>query len=130
MRFQSKLYFFYTIVLCITVFHLDPYTSSTDSLSEVVDGGRNESSTPRTFILPATPAVARLQEKRMAMKKDEYSIKGCMLVLNDAGYPIGNIGIIDNMEVIVSILKFQRKNMLFVSGVFDDETKERLGCGI
>ena len=30
------------------------------------DIGRNERSTPRTFVLPATPAVALIQEKKFS----------------------------------------------------------------
>ena len=31
----------------------------------ISDAGRNEGSTPRSFILPATPAVALIQEERV-----------------------------------------------------------------
>ena len=48
--------------------------------------GRNERSTPRTFILPATPAIADEQERRLVLMSKKEQIQKCMLKLYDLGF--------------------------------------------
>ena len=90
--------------------------------------GRNENSTPRTFVLPATPAVAGEQERLQRLLENEPQRKRCMLALFDRGYSIGNIEAIDNIQVVVSIIRFQRESGLTVTGDLDMATTQSLGC--
>ena len=90
--------------------------------------GRNENSTPRTFVLPATPAVAGEQERLQRLLENEPLRKRCMLALHDLGYFIGNIEAIDNIDAVVATIRFQRAKNLSVSGDFDPDTSTRLGC--
>jgi hypothetical protein len=90
--------------------------------------GRNENSTPRTFVLPATPAVAGQQERLQKLIDNEPTIKRCMLALFDEGYPIGNIEAIDNIHLFVSLIRFQRTSQIDVTGEFDFQTTDKLGC--
>ena len=67
-------------------------------------------------------------EKMALLMQKEGVVKLCMLSLLDAGYSIGNIEAIDNMETVVSLIVFQRQNQLSVTGEFDPPTMALLGC--
>jgi len=90
--------------------------------------GRNENSTPRTFVLPATPAVAAEQEKLQKLLDNEPKIKLCMLALIDKGYSVGNIEAVDNIHTVVSLIRFQSASHIEVTGEFDSGTAAKLGC--
>jgi len=98
------------------------------NLSEV-DKGRNENSTPRSFILPSTAAVALLQEQKRALYENEFKIKKCILKLYDIGYTIANFEDIFDFQVTVALIDFQKQNgILPISGKLDNITVEKLGC--
>lgn len=90
--------------------------------------GRNENSTPRIFVLPSTPAVAAEQEKLQKLLDNEPKIKLCMLALIDKGYSVGNIEAVDNIHVVVSLIRFQSASQIEVTGEFDADTSDKLGC--
>jgi hypothetical protein len=92
------------------------------------DSDRNENSTPRSFILPATPAVAEEQERKKAeILKGIYADK-CMSKLKDLGYPIDDFDSSFNAKLIEAILSYQEKMALNKTGKLDLETRVKLGC--
>jgi len=94
-----------------------------------IDPGRNEGSTPRTFILPATPAVAKEQERKQVALLRKNEIQKCMLKLYDQGLlNISNFDDIFDFKITLGIIKYQKQNQLHVSGEFNMETKSHLGC--
>ena len=93
------------------------------------DPGRNEGSTPRTFVLPATPAVAREQEMKYKELKNKELIQKCMLKLIDNGFDnVGSFDDVFDFNTKLSIIKYQIINNIKTSGVFDGETKAKLDC--
>lgn len=93
------------------------------------DKGRNERSTPRSFILPATPAVAIRQEEKLLLRSNELQIKYCMLKLHDLGYKIMNFEDIFDIHIFIALIDFQSRNLLPNTGKLNDRTVELLGCG-
>ena len=92
------------------------------------DSDRNENSTPRSFILPATPAVAEEQErKKTEILKGIYANK-CMSKLKDLGYPIDDFDTSFNAKLVEAILSYQSKSKLNRTGQLDSETRKKLGC--
>ena len=92
------------------------------------DKGRNERSTPRSFILPATPAVAIRQENKMLLRANELQIKYCMLKLNDLGYKIMSFEDIFDIYISIALMDFQEHNLLPKTGKLDEQTVKLLGC--
>ncbi len=93
-----------------------------------VDSARNESSTPRTFVLPANPAVAREQERKKEFEKNSTVISGCLVQLIDKGYNFSNIDDVTSHQVFVEILKFQYDNQLDPTGKINEEIRAILKC--
>ena len=93
-----------------------------------VDEGRNEGSTPRSFVLPATPAVALIQEAKTERKQREKVIKICMLKLIDEGFYGRDIDDIHDDQIPISVIRFQIRQALETKGEFDLVTREALSC--
>ena len=93
-----------------------------------VDEGRNEGSTPRSFVLPATPAVALIQEAKTERKQREKVIKICMLKLIDEGFYVRDIDDIHDDQIPISVIRFQIRQALEKTGEFDLVTREALSC--
>lgn len=90
--------------------------------------GRNERSTPRSFVLPATPAVALAQE---AMKDNGFSMQRllrCVSVLRTLGYDIEGDENLLNAKVVEAIYTFQKDRDLNPSGKLDFRTMRALKC--
>jgi hypothetical protein len=92
------------------------------------DEGRNENSTPRTFILPATPAVAAEQERKLALEGHRKQIQGCIIALVDRGRKFSNVEKITSDDVFFETLRFQFVTNLDPTGEFDKNTRESLSC--
>ena len=93
------------------------------------DPGRNEGSTPRTFVLPASPPVVEEQERKQSLLARKSEIQKCMFKLYDLGYKdLGSFDDIFDFKVTVTLINFQRANNLKVSGEFGNETMQKLGC--
>jgi hypothetical protein len=92
------------------------------------DKGRNERSTPRSFILPATPAVAIRQEQKLRTRSNELQVRHCMLKLYDLGYMIMNFEDIFDIHIFIALMDFQSRNSLPKTGMLDDLTIKLLGC--
>ncbi len=87
---------------------------------------RNENSTPRSFILPATPAIAHEQEKsNNELDNDDIA---CLAALHILGYDVGRDGASSNARFFASLFNYQKKNNLKLTGRLSIETKEHLGC--
>ena len=114
------------IAVIITILIFYPNKPNFD-FSRLEAGGRNNSSTPPTFVLPATPAVAEIQERRNTLDSDEIIF--CAVRLYDHGF--NNFSLnrsIDNIYLTVELLKYQNNRNLPMSGEFDQKTKESLNC--
>ena len=106
---------------------LSPKNVEVEALGEV-DPGRNERSTPRSFILPATPAVAFEQERKEGLMEQAETIRSCMLRLYDHGYQPGSLNNITGVHVLIATLEFQEDSGLSESGELDLETRKALEC--
>ena len=92
------------------------------------DSDRNENSTPRSFVLPATPAVAEEQERKKAEILKGIHADKCMSKLKDLGYSIDDFDTSFNAKLIEAILSYQSKSKLNKTGQLDIETRKKLGC--
>jgi hypothetical protein len=94
-------------------------------------GGRNERSTPRSFILPATPAVALEQELRLREQTDKRQaamIDRCAAGLVVRGYDVGDEIVSFNAKLVEAIFLYQEQNGLVATGRLNDATRRSLGC--
>ena len=92
------------------------------------DSDRNENSTPRSFVLPATPAVAEEQERKKAEILKGIHADKCLSKLKDLGYPIDDFETSFNAKLVEAILSYQSKSKLSKTGLLDLETRKKLGC--
>ncbi len=92
------------------------------------DSDRNENSTPRSFVLPATPAVAEEQERRKAELLKGIHADKCLSKLKDLGHPIDDFDISFNAKFVEAILNFQEKMKLNKTGKLDIDTRIKLRC--
>lgn len=93
-----------------------------------VDAGRNENSTPRTFILPANPAVAAEQEEKIKIIENRDQIQRCIIALVDRGYSFDNVENITSDEVLFATMRYQFSFDLEPTGKFDERTRVSLTC--
>lgn len=96
--------------------------------SDESDPERNEQSTPRSFILPATPAVAIEQEQRAIEQNNGLSSGKCISRLRDIGYQIDDMDVSFNATYIKAVIEYQKINKLKITGVPNAETRKKLGC--
>jgi len=103
-------------------------------LASVPESGRNERSTPRSFILPATPAVAFEQEMRSAGNSaagiTKRQIAVCANRLMDMGYDVGDEAVTFNAKLSQAIYEYQRTQGLNKTGKLDPETVRSLSCEV
>ena len=92
------------------------------------DPERNENSTPRSFILPATPAVAEEQERKIAKSHELKSEAKCISKLIDMGYSIDSFDPSFNATLISATFLYQSSNGLKPTGRLDTRTKAKLRC--
>jgi murein L,D-transpeptidase YcbB/YkuD len=106
---------------------LRPETTASAANSE----GRNDRSTPPTFILPATPAVAREQELRLRERGDKRLaavLNKCAAELVVRGYDVGDEMVSFNAKLIEALFTFQQEHGLAPTGKLDQRTMRALGC--
>lgn len=118
----------YSLVLSPFIYVILSPASAELELFGQVDPGRNERSTPRSFVLPASPAVAFEQERKQKLLTQADGIKLCMLRLHDRGYNIGSLDNIFGVHVLISTLEFQANNELPRTGELDQGTRGALEC--
>lgn len=122
---------FYGLTLGVTYFSLERIRMDQHLNYELVDEDpdRNEESTPRSFVLPATPAVAFAQEKKSSTDVERASIVSrCIVALRALGYDIVREGEKFNVPLVKAILSIQRKAILKETGMLDSETMIYLKC--
>ena len=90
--------------------------------------GRNERSTPRSFVLPATPGVALAQESLKATGVYPRRVSKCVSVLRTLGYPIDGDESVLNARVVEAIYTFQIDQHLPTTGKVDQLTMRALKC--
>jgi len=93
--------------------------------------GRNDRSTPPTFILPATPAVAREQELRLRERSDKrlaVVLNKCAAELVVRGYDVGDEMVSFNAKLIEAVFTFQQEHGFVPTGKLDQRTMKALGC--
>jgi hypothetical protein len=117
-------------ILCISLFvsNISLESAANSYYQNEDDPERNERSTPRSFVLPSTPAVALEQEqrKKFPMIRDSYDY--CLSRLVYLGYDIDDVDSTFNAKLIQAIIEFQVKNLIEVSGELDVNTKSKIGC--
>ena len=96
--------------------------------SEQQDAERNERSTPRSFILPATPGVAFEQERQRSDKLKLAQVAKCLGLLRSSGYHVDDIRTLLNAKLVEAIYTFQIDHDLHPSGKLDETTMRKLKC--
>jgi len=98
----------------------------------VRESERNEHSTPRSFILPATPAVAFEQEMRSGGSflnfPSRHQIAMCAVRLMDLGYEVGDEAVAFNAKLSEAIFEYQRAHGLDKTGKLNYATIRSLSC--
>jgi hypothetical protein len=89
---------------------------------------RNERSTPRAFILPATPAVAEEQERQARDLRDGVHTFRCLQTLRTLGYDADDAPPALRARNLEAILRFQRDRGMKATGRLDRDTVTSLRC--
>jgi hypothetical protein len=96
-----------------------------------VDGrgdGRNERSTPRSFVLPASPAVAFAEEDEKDTSVNSQRVSKCVAALRTLGYQIDSDESLRNAKVVEAFYIFQSDQHLPTTGRPDELTMRALKC--
>ncbi len=115
-------------VSATTIYKVYFLDSSYHTTMDKDDVDRNESSTPRSFVLPATPAVAEEQERKRLERLDGINAEKCLSKMQEYGYKFDDLNASFNAKFIEAILDFQDRNLLDKTGVLDDKTRNVIGC--
>ena len=78
-------------------------------------------------MLPATPAVAEIQEQRRK-EKNKSEIVVCLSILDKKGYDVYNLEDDVAANSKASIYKYQIANKNKADGMLNEETKKSLEC--
>lgn len=89
---------------------------------------RNERSTPRSFILPATPGVAEEQERQARELTDGVDTFGCLRKLRALGYEADDAPPALRARNVDAIFHFQGDRGMNATGRLDPKTAKALGC--
>ena len=122
-----------SIILFAIVFLLKWINAGTESddygseASEMQGTDRNERSIPRSFILPATPAVA-FEQERQNYEKALPQFARCVGMLRNLGYEVGDSEILLNAKIVEAVYTFQVKYGLRPSGRLDQATMRAIKC--
>lgn len=120
--------FGFIVVSTYSVYQIYFFSDPRYAIADESDPERNDQSTPRSFILPATPAVAIEQEKRAAELRSGLSTEKCISKLQDLGYQIDDMDTSFNATYIKAIIEFQKSNGMLITGSADSHTRAKLGC--
>jgi len=89
---------------------------------------RNERSTPRSFILPATPAVADEQEEQMRESKEGIDLFHCLGELRALGYGADDRPPALRARNLDALFRFQKDRGMVPTARLDRETVRLLKC--
>ncbi len=92
-----------------------------------MQGERNERSTPREFVLPATPAVAEIAEEREG-RTPEVVMVGCLVTLARLERRVYLSESAKSAANRAVIFEFQRDSGLPTNGSLDSATRATLAC--
>ena len=120
--------FGFIVVSAYSVYQIYFFNDPRYAIADESDPERNDQSTPRSFILPATPAVAIEQENRAAELRSGLSTEKCISKLQDLGYQIDDMDTSFNATYIKAIIEFQKSNGMLITGSADSQTRAKLGC--
>lgn len=95
--------------------------SSEDSVTTL--SHRNERSTPRASVLPASPAIAHDREQT----GDRLSVGLAKAVLLRLGYPVGRLDERTTAKFKAALFRYQRAHGIPSSGTLDEATLRSLG---
>ena len=84
---------------------------------------RNERSTPRTSVLPASPATAPYDARR----QEPVSVELAKAILLRLGYKVGQLNNRVTAKFKAALFHYQRTNGLPSSGILDQTTCRSLG---
>jgi len=90
--------------------------------------GRNERSVPRSFILPATPAVAFEQEAQKSDAVRQTQVAKCVAALRILGYQQADSKTFLNAKLVEAVSTYQRTHNLPATGRLDELTMGMLKC--
>jgi hypothetical protein len=99
-----------------------------DGRADDNEAQRNERSTPRSFILPATPAVAEEQEQQARNAKEGVDVFGCLGRLRLLGYSADDTPPTLRARNLEAIFRFQKEHGLTPTARLDRETVTRIKC--
>jgi hypothetical protein len=89
---------------------------------------RNEQSTPRSFILPATPGVALEQERQKRQNGSAAITTDCLAKLRERGVSIAENEADFDVKLVEAVFELQRQIGLPATGKLDDITQSYLRC--
>ena len=117
-------------IAIVVVFHLPARSEAPTSLAPVSSentaatlGHRNERSTPRASVLPASPAIAPGREH----SEELLSVGLAKAVLLRLGYPVGRLDDRITAKFKAALFRYQRAHGIPSSGTLDDTTLRSLG---
>ena len=121
------------VIVCAAVLLLTKWTvlsgpQEETELLERHDGARNERSTPRSFILPATPGISFEQERQVAEKAMLDQIAICVKKLAELGYDVGASSPVLDVPLVEAVYRFQIAQHLPPTGRMDSLTIKAMGC--
>lgn len=86
---------------------------------------RNERSTPRASVLPASPAIAYSDQN----SEERFSISLAKAILLRLGYPVGRLDERITAKFKAAVFRYQRAHGILPSGTLDEATLQSLGIG-
>jgi len=89
---------------------------------------RNERSTPRSFVLPATPAVAEEQQEQARELKEGMDVFRCLGRLRELGYGADDTLPVLRATNLEAVFRFQKDHGITPTVRFDRETVRLLKC--
>jgi hypothetical protein len=122
-----------TVIICGAVLLFAKWTQLSSEhhegiIAEAQHLDRNERSTPRSFVLPATPGIAFEQERQLAERATQGQILMCVEKLRQLGYDVGDGRPMVNVQLVEAVYKYQTEHRLSVTGHLDSFTMEVMGC--
>ncbi len=119
----------FLILLCsLYLFTLVSSDSNWSNAIREDEPERNERSTPRSFILPATPAVATEQENEQRELRRGVKPFECLGRLQALGYEADDTPPVLTARNVGAIFKFQQDWSIATTGRLDSDTVALLQC--
>lgn len=109
-------------------YYSPPVNNELHRVSEISVRGRNESSTPRSSLLPSSPAIVKKVKVLPGnSKKFTKLVTRTQVALVTKGYDVGIINGEIHAKTIAAIYKYQSKSGIIPTGKLTNETLSSLG---